>query len=96
MTTSPILDQLLGRQAEARARLRSALVAGAPTEAHRAALSQLSGDIERERAVLAQADDVAEQHHTSMVADRAATITDEVRERTAALLARFPIHQESE
>ena len=92
----PSVVELLDRRlSEARARLRAALIAGDPTDVHRAAIGQLEQDIARERSVQKQADDTAARHRNGAVADRAAAISGEARRRVADLIARFPLTSES-
>lgn len=86
-----MLEHLADRLQAAQDRLRAALVAGQPTEAHRQAIATIEADIERERE--RQQKSVAEQaqHRAAAVTHRATEIAAAVRERIAASLARFPI-----
>ena len=91
-----MLDQLSRRLDEAQGRLHAALVAGEPTDAHRAAISQLEHDIERERFAQKQADAERARRRTSAIKERADAIADEARQRIADLIARFPLTSESQ
>lgn len=91
-----MLDQLSRRLDESQHRLRAALVAGEPTDAHRAAIAQLHHDIAREQSAQKQAGDAIAQHCTSDIANRAAVIADGSRQRVADLIARFPVNLESQ
>lgn len=95
MDAPVMLEHLTSRLDDASDRLRAALMAGEPTDAHRAAIGQLARDIDREREVQMRAEEAATEHRTLAIADRAAVVADEVRRRVDAVLARFPISMES-
>lgn len=89
-----MLDHLSRRLEEAHGRLRSALINGEPTDAHRQAIAQIEQDIERERAEQGQTEGERAQHRASVIAKRAATIGSHSRQRIADLIASFPIPSE--
>ncbi len=86
-----MLEHLSQRLQAAQDRLRAALVAGQPTEAHRQAIATIEADIERERQRQHQSAAEKAQQRAVAITHRAAEISAAVRERIAASLARFPI-----
>ena len=86
-----MLEHLSHRLQAAQDRLRAALVAGQPTEAHRQAIATIEADIEREQERQQQSAAEQAQNRAATITHRAAEIAAAVRERITASFARFPI-----
>lgn len=85
-----MLDQLAGRLQAAQNRLRSALLAGQPTAAHRQAVATIQTDIDGEFQRQRQTDAERDQHRAEATTRRAAEIAAEAHQRIAASIPKAP------